>query len=75
MTHADTHKDNPLALPFQGTKGQAYVLAHQPKSFDWRERGGRPHPWGAGHHEMLAQAAALLDDVCDIVGLANAVKR
>jgi len=20
-------------------------LAHQPKSFAWRERGGRPHPW------------------------------
>ena len=75
MTHADTHKDNPFALPFQGPKGLAFVLAHQPKSFDWRQRGGRPHPWGGGHHELMAEAAALLDDVCDIVGLAGQVKQ
>lgn len=75
MTHADMHKDNPFALPFEGPKGRAYVLAHQPKSFDWRVRQGRPHPWGAGHQAMLAEAAALLDDICDIAGLAAAVKQ
>jgi mRNA interferase MazF len=22
-----------------------YVLAHQPKTFAWKSRGARPHPW------------------------------
>jgi len=29
-----------------GPKGEvAYILTHQPRSFDWREGGARPHPW------------------------------
>ncbi len=75
MTHSASHKDNPFALPFDGPKGQAYVLGHQPKSFDWREREGRPHAWGGGHHEMLAEATALLDDVCGIVDAVSSVKK
>jgi hypothetical protein len=53
MAHADTHKDNLLALRFDRPKGQAYVLA--------------------------ARAPAKLrhcsTTFCDIVGLANPVKR
>lgn len=75
MTHADRHRDNPFALPFDGSKGQAYVLAHQPKSFDWREREGRPHAWGGGHHQMLAEAVALLDDVCGIVAVVTGLNK
>ena len=75
MTHSEAHKDNPFALPFEGPKGQAYVLGHQPKSFDWREREGRPHAWGGGHHEMLAETTALLDDVCGIVDAVSSIKK
>jgi len=63
MTHSTAHQSNPFALPIQGPKGQAYVLAHQPKSFDWRIRGARPHPWGSGHDKLLAEALALLGDI------------
>src|SRR5438552_3822642 len=52
MTHSDSHKDNLFALAFEGPKGRAYVLAYQPKSFDWRARGAGPHAWGGGHFEM-----------------------
>ena len=46
MTHAASNESNPFAVKVTGIKGQvAYVLAHQPKSFDWRGRGARPHPW------------------------------
>ena len=75
MTHAQSHRDNPFALPFEGPKGQAYVLGHQPKSFDWRAREGRPHPWGGGHLRMLAETTALLDDVCAIVDAVSSVKK
>lgn len=45
MTHATSNDSNPFAVKFTSTKGEVgYVLAHQPKSFDWRKRGARPHP-------------------------------
>ena len=46
MTTAESNETNPFAIKFIGPKGRvSYVLAHQPKSFDWRVRGARPHPW------------------------------
>ena len=46
MTHAKFNDSNPFAVRFKSAKAEVcYVLAHQPKSFDWRDRGGRPHPW------------------------------
>lgn len=64
MTHSQQHEDNPFALPIAGPKGKAYVLAHQPKSFDWRARGAKAHPWGGGFFDLLAQAQAVLGDIC-----------
>ncbi len=46
MTHAASNETNPFAVKHVGPKREvAYVLTHQPKSFDWRQRGARPHPW------------------------------
>ncbi len=46
MTHAASNETNPFAVKYLGPKGEAgYLLTHQPKSFDWRQRGARPHPW------------------------------
>ena len=46
MTHGQSNDTNPFAVRFKTSKGEiCYVLAHQPKSFAWRDRGGRPHPW------------------------------
>jgi len=46
MTHAAANETNPFAVNFTSAKGETgYVLTHQPKSFDWRIRGGRPHSW------------------------------
>jgi mRNA interferase MazF len=67
MTHAERHADNPFAIPAPGAKGEpGYLLTHQPKSFDWRERNGRPHPWGAGHTKLLAAALKRFDAVFGI---------
>ena len=52
MTTAEYNADNPFAvavgLAASGRRaGQtSYVLCHQPKSFDWRLRGGKRHPLG-----------------------------
>lgn len=46
MTHAAFNETNPFAVKYTGPKNEVgYVLTHQPKSFDWRLRGARPHPW------------------------------
>ena len=46
MTYASSNEKNPFAVRFVSAKGEVcYVLAHQPKSFAWRDHGARPHPW------------------------------
>lgn len=58
---------SPFALAVQGPKNEVgYVLAFQPKSFDWRARNARPHPWGAGHDKVLAAALKKLDAICGV---------
>jgi mRNA interferase MazF len=64
MTHAEYHADNPFAIAAPGVKGEpGYVLIHQPKSFDWRVRDARPHPWGTGHTKLLAAALKRFDAI------------
>jgi mRNA interferase MazF len=67
MTHAAANADNPFAVIVEGPKGEVgYVLAFQPKSFDWKERGATPHPWGGPHHKILAAALKKLDAICGV---------
>ena len=67
MTHAAFNADNPFALAVQGPKGEVgYVLAFQPKSFDWKARNAKLHPWGAGHTKILAAALKKLDAICGV---------
>ena len=69
MTHAAFHADNPFAIPVNGEKGEVgYVLVHQPKSFDWRTRGARPHPLGVGHTKLLTAALKRFDAVFGVCG-------
>jgi mRNA interferase MazF len=64
MTHAEHHADNPFAIAAPGAKGEiGYVMVNQPKSFDWRERNARPHPWGTGHTKLLGAALKRFDSV------------
>jgi mRNA interferase MazF len=45
MTSKQAH--NPFAVANPQDPSQAsYILADQPKSFDWRRRRARRHPWG-----------------------------
>jgi len=49
MTTATYNVDNPFAVALGPAKGRkagqtSFVLCHQPKSFDWRLRDGKPHP-------------------------------
>ena len=72
MTTAGFNATNPFALAAGAAGGRktgktSYVLCHQPKSFDWRARGARPHPQRRVDDAVFAQACAVLNQ---IVGLA-----
>lgn len=64
MTTATYNDTNPFAIRFTGAKGVvSYVLAHQPKSFDWRARGGKAHPWKHVPSEVLDEACETLNQI------------
>jgi mRNA interferase MazF len=66
MTTAAFNETNPFAVKFVGPKGEAsYILGHQPKSFDWRARGARAHPWKRVPDGPYQQACEALLQIID----------
>lgn len=71
MTTAAYNATNPFALAV-GTAGArkagktSYVLCYQPKSFDWRARGAKPHAQGKLADATFAQACAVLNQIIGI---------
>ena len=68
MTTAAYNASNPFALPAGVASGRkagqtSYILCHQPKSFDWRARGAKPHPQGSLGDEAFAGACAVLNQI------------
>jgi mRNA interferase MazF len=69
MTHAASNEDNPFAVKYVGAKGETgYVLTHQPKSFDWRARGARPHHWVKVSTHVYEAACEGLDSIIGLSG-------
>jgi mRNA interferase MazF len=67
MTTAAFNETNPFAIKHKGPKAIAsYMLAHQPKSFDWRARHARPHPWKQVSEESYSEACEALNQIIDI---------
>ncbi|SCU77082.1 putative PemK-like protein [Cupriavidus necator] len=67
MTTAAYNETNPFAIKFQGPKSKdSYVLAHQPKSFDWRARNAKVHPWKQAPLEVFAAACEQLNQIIAI---------
>jgi len=67
MTTASYNDTNPFAIRFAGPKGAiSYILAHQPKSFDWRARAARPHPWKQVPEQAFALACETLNQIIEL---------
>jgi mRNA interferase MazF len=67
MTTAAYNEANPFAVRFKGPRNiVSYVLAHQPKSFDWRARGARPHPWKRAPADVFDSCRETLDQILDL---------
>ena len=68
MTTADYNADNPFAVAVGTAKGRkagqtSYVLCHQPKSFDWRRRGGAPHPMKQLNDSRFSEVLEILNQI------------
>ena len=71
MTTAEYNKDNPFAVAIgKVRKGRslvpAYVLCHQPKSFDWRARNAKPHPMGQLAENVFAETCMILNQIVQL---------
>lgn len=71
MTTADYNADNPFAVAVGPAGGRragriSYVLCHQPKSFDWRMRGGRAHPMKRVGDPQFARILAILNQIVQL---------
>ena len=67
MTTSDSNETNPFAVKISGPRGVAsYILCHQPKSFDWRARAAKPHPWKQAPAEIFSAACGVLNQIIAI---------
>ena len=67
MTTAEFNDTNPFAVKFSGAKGvTSYILSHQPKSFDWRVRKAKPHPWKQAPARVFSLACETLNQIISI---------
>ena len=71
MTTASYNANNPFAVAVGVAKSQktSYVLCHQPKSFDWRQRRASPHPLKKLNDTQFAEVRAILEQVMQLTVL------
>lgn len=71
MTTAEYNADNPFAVVVgkaarRRVERTSYVLCHQPKSFDWRVRGAKPHPLGTLSDSLFVQVCERLNQIIQL---------
>jgi len=71
MTTATYNADNPFAVAVGKTSKRqveqtSYVLCHQPKSFDWRMRGAKPHSLGTLSDALFNQVCQRLNQIIQL---------
>lgn len=71
MTTTAYNASNPFAVVAGVAGGRkagapSYVLCHQPKSFDWRARGGKPHPHKQVSAAVLAEVLLILNQIVQL---------
>lgn len=62
MANKQAHNPFAVANP-KDAANASYILADQPKSFDWRGRHARRHPWGNVATATTQEVSALLGTI------------
>ena len=71
MTTAPYNADNPFAVIAGVASGRksgqtSYVLCHQPKSFDWRQRQASPHPLQKLDDALFSEVLMVLNQLLQL---------
>ena len=67
MTSSTSNEGNPFALNVsRSVTERSFVLCHQPKSFDWRQRRASPHPWKKLSPHQLSDCCEGLNDIITV---------
>lgn len=71
MTTAEYNADNPFAVDVGAASGRksgqtSYVLCHQPKSFDWRQRKAKVHPLKRLPDALFVQVCERLSQIIQV---------
>lgn len=66
MTTASFNDTNPFAIKFIGSKEKiSYILGHQPKSFDWKQRNAKPHMWKKAPDDVFNLACETFNQITE----------
>lgn len=64
MSTQEYHATNPFAVPLHGKNDSiGYIITNQPKSFDWRLRNAKAHPWKQAPEDVFESACDKLNRV------------
>lgn len=72
MSTATYNANNPFAIASGTARSDkpggktSWVLCQQPKSFDWRVRGAKPHPMGTVKPAVLQEVCAVLNQILQL---------
>lgn len=68
MSTAGYNATNPFAVDSSKSAHEpSYIICNQPKSFDWRERGAKPHPWKRVDDAAFREACLGLNDIIELI--------
>ena len=68
MSSQDYNATNPFAVPLEVAGTVGYIITNQPKSFDWRQRKAKAHPWKRAPPDVFELACAELNQIIEIGG-------
>ena len=67
MSTQDYNATNPFAVALSAADGKVgFIIANQPKSFDWRQRNAEPHPWRSAPQDVFEHACDKLNRIIAI---------
>lgn len=67
MTQSPSNEGHPFAEKFLSAEGEvSYVLCHQPKSLNWRQRAARPHPMKQVSPDVFKACCDLLNQIIEL---------
>ncbi len=68
MSSSQSNATNPFAIDnSKGLNQRSFIICNQPQSFDWHQRGAKPHPWRRVSPAILQLVCQEVNDIMQLV--------